>query len=120
MGVILEMPCPGCCMIFIVWHPYYYRMWGVPSNLSSLTSTIRDTYSSSNDPGGVDLEVLVAESNQYQSHTYDGIVWGGERLRIEVGPFLKFVLISRISRNDVFITRFKIILKALKRQEGVE
>jgi hypothetical protein len=65
---------------------YCFRMVAAPEQVSSLASTIRDVYPSSYGPGSVELEVLLAESNQ-GAYTFDGVVWCGERLVVEVCRF---------------------------------
>lgn len=57
-------------------------MWGNPGHLAELARIIRETYASPG-PDGIQLEVLLAETNREES-TYDGIDWGGERVAKEV------------------------------------
>ncbi|KAG6864623.1 hypothetical protein C0991_008244 [Blastosporella zonata] len=56
-------------------------MWGSPTHLAEVKRIITETYASSSD--GIELEVLLAETNAENS-TYDGIDWGGERVAQEV------------------------------------
>ena len=63
-----------------------HGMWGNPSHLHSLHKAIKERYNeldSAKGPGGEQLEILLAETNQ-EEHTYDGIDWGGERVAEEV------------------------------------
>lgn len=52
-----------------------YSLWGNPSHLQYLKTTLQDAYS--------DLHILVSESNA-NSFTYDGIELGGERTANEI------------------------------------
>ena len=58
-----------------------HGMWGDPSNLAELARVIRETRGT--DAEGIELHVLLAETNRAES-TYDGIDWGGERVAREV------------------------------------
>jgi hypothetical protein len=59
-----------------------HGMWGNPGHLAELARVIRETYNTLS-PDGVQLQVLLAETNSEDS-TYDGIDWGGERVAQEV------------------------------------
>ncbi|TFY61831.1 hypothetical protein EVJ58_g4271 [Rhodofomes roseus] len=76
-----------------------HGMWGNPSHLNSLRKEIKERYSQPDcprGPGGEQLEVLLAETNQ-DEHTYDGVDWGGERVAEEILAAVKRLggLISR-------------------------
>ena len=60
-------------------HSYHcsYRLWGNPSHLGYLESTLQEAYAKDK------LRVLVAKSNA-NSFTYDGIELGGERITNEI------------------------------------
>lgn len=58
-----------------------HGMWGQPSHVSKLAETMRELHEKDED--GVQLDVLVAETNR-ESHTYDGVDWGAERVVQEV------------------------------------
>jgi hypothetical protein len=59
-----------------------HGMWGNPGHLAECSRIIRETYPAPS-KDGVELEVLIAETNKAES-TYDGIDWGGERVAKEV------------------------------------
>jgi Putative serine esterase (DUF676) len=59
-----------------------HGMWGNPNHCAELNRIARETHSTPS-PEGVELEVLVAETNRAES-THDGIDWGGERVAKEV------------------------------------
>ncbi|KAH7914861.1 putative serine esterase-domain-containing protein [Hygrophoropsis aurantiaca] len=62
-----------------------HGMWGNPSHLAHLDKVIREVKGGVESTGsdGVELAVLVAETNKDES-TYDGIDWGGERVAEEI------------------------------------
>lgn len=59
-----------------------HGMWGNPGHLAELARIIRETHTTPSSDG-VELELLLAETNREES-TYDGIDWGGERVAQEV------------------------------------
>jgi len=59
-----------------------HGMWGNPNHCAELDRIVRETHSTPSQEG-VELEVLVAETNRAES-THDGIDWGGERVAKEV------------------------------------
>ena len=63
-------------------------MWGHPDHMARLAEVVKETYGTSGkDPEEheVELDVLIAETNK-ESHTYDGVDWGAERLLRWTGP----------------------------------
>lgn len=56
---------------------------GGNSNLAELARIIRLTYPSTDAESGIQLRVLLAETNR-EDATYDGIDYGGERVAQEV------------------------------------
>jgi len=65
-----------------------HGMWGYPSHVAALANTIQERYLQSailatEDSEGVELDVLVAQTNQ-SNNTYDGVDCGGERVITEV------------------------------------
>ena len=65
-----------------------HGMWGNPNHLAELSRIIRETYPNPS-PEGVELQVLIAETNKAES-THDGVDWGGERVAKEVFQLLHF------------------------------
>jgi hypothetical protein len=59
-----------------------HGMWGNPNHCAELARIARETHPEINIEG-VELEVLIAETNRAES-THDGIDWGGERVAKEV------------------------------------
>lgn len=57
-------------------------LWGLPSHVAELARTIHGTFATES-PDGVELQVLLAETNCEEA-TVDGIDWGGERVTREV------------------------------------
>jgi type II secretory pathway component GspD/PulD (secretin) len=57
-------------------------MWGNPNHCAELARIARETHLGASTEG-VELEVLIAETNRAES-THDGIDWGGERVAKEV------------------------------------
>ena len=57
-------------------------MWGNPNHCAELSRVVRETHSEPS-PEGIELEVLIAETNRAES-THDGVDWGGERVVQEV------------------------------------
>ncbi|KAG6837171.1 hypothetical protein H0H93_013761 [Arthromyces matolae] len=77
-----------------------HGMWGNPGHLSELKRIITDTYEGSSD--GVQLEVLVAETNSKEA-TYDGIDWGGERVAQEVAD-----KVAELEKDGKTVTKFSV------------
>jgi len=69
-----------------------HGMWGNPSHLAHVNKIIHEVKGGVED-SGVELEVLLAETNKDES-TYDGIDWGGERVAEEV------ILLTAVSNHD--------------------
>lgn len=76
----MSSPSAGVHFLVII-----HGMWGNPGHCAELNRIILKTYSEESKASteGVQLEVLVAESNRAES-THDGIDWGGERVAKEV------------------------------------
>ncbi|KAI5118402.1 hypothetical protein M0805_007536 [Coniferiporia weirii] len=64
-----------------------HGMWGNPTHLAEMNRIIKEVKGPSSaagsDDAGVELEVLLAQTNRDES-TYDGIDWGGERVADEI------------------------------------
>jgi hypothetical protein len=65
-------------------------MWGNPNHCAELGRILRETHAEPSTEG-VELEVLIAETNRAES-THDGIDWGGERVAKEVRASLLYTL----------------------------
>ena len=76
-------------------------MWGSCEHLRELANTITQVHSTSRTSSAegpdVELDVLLAQSNQ-SAQTYDGIDWGAERVTREVSP-LPYPISKRYSLN---------------------
>ncbi|KAG8949894.1 hypothetical protein FRC04_008197 [Tulasnella sp. 424] len=59
-----------------------HGMWGEPSHVARLAEIVKETHSAPEEDG-VELDVLVAETNR-DENTYDGIDWGAERVIEEI------------------------------------
>lgn len=57
-----------------------HGMWGEPSHVARLGEVMKEAYGARID---MELDVLTAETNR-DSHTYDGVDWGAERVVKEV------------------------------------
>jgi len=60
-----------------------HGMWGSPEHVSTAAEIIAEVHSKPKNAGDPELNVLVAHSNR-ETHTYDGIDWGGERVADEI------------------------------------
>jgi len=78
-----------------------HGMWGNPSHLAHTKKIIREVKGEVEE-NGIELEVLVAETNKDES-TYDGIDWGGERVAEEIQQ--KTVELAKEGRK---VTRFSV------------
>jgi hypothetical protein len=61
-----------------------HGMWGHPDHVSQMGKVMEETYPAES-KSDVELNVLIAETNK-ESHTYDGVDWGAERVVQEVSP----------------------------------
>ncbi|KAF9008075.1 putative serine esterase-domain-containing protein [Cyathus striatus] len=76
-------------------------MWGNTGHLAELSRIVQETYETPS-KDGVELEVLLAETNSKNS-TYDGMDWGGERVAQEVKE-----RIEELEKGGKQVTQFSI------------
>ena len=82
-----------------------HGMWGHPGHLAEAARIIdeqRTQPAASASPDGVQMRVLVAQTNREES-TYDGIDWGAERVAVEV-----FEEMDAVARAGKRVTRFSV------------
>ncbi|KAG9028709.1 hypothetical protein FRB95_006151 [Tulasnella sp. JGI-2019a] len=80
-----------------------HGMWGQPAHLSRFAEVMKETHEKSLGNNGRELDVLVAETNR-DSHTYDGVDWGAERVVREIHDRIKV-----IEKENKKVTRFSLV-----------
>lgn len=76
-------------------------MWGEPSHVARLAEIVKETHSAPEEDG-VELDVLVAETNR-DENTYDGIDWGAERVIEEVREKARSALTTDVQAHPTNI-----------------